>query len=172
MSGCLQVDFLELVLKVCEVLIDDTVTEVNVILLKVYDVDVILEMGWFNHQASVDCFTKKIMFKKPGYLEVEFEGDRRILATCVISTLETKILLHKNCEAYLTYMIDKSSSKITLGGVPEVHESLNVYVEDLSSLPLDRELEFGIELLSSSTLISIPPYRMAPAELKELKTQL
>ena len=120
----------------------------------------------------MDCFTKMIMFKKLGYLELEFEGDRRILATCVISTLETKILLHKNCEAYLTYMIDKSSSKITLGGVPEVHESLNVYVEDLSSLPLDRELEFEIELLSGSTPVSIPLYRMTPTKLKELNTQL
>ena len=36
----------------------------------------------------------------------------------------------------------------------------------------DRELEFGIDLLSGSTHIFIPPYKMAPAELKELKTQL
>ena len=45
-------------------------------------------------------------------------------------------------------------------------------LEDLIGLPPDRELEFGIELLSSSAPISIPPYRMAPTELKELKTQL
>ena len=39
-------------------------------------------------------------------------------------------------------------------------------------MPPDRELEFGIDLLSESALIFIPPYRMAPTELKELKTQL
>ena len=39
-------------------------------------------------------------------------------------------------------------------------------------LPLDRELEFRIEVLPGSTPISIPPYRMAPMELKELKTLL
>ena len=33
----------------------------------------------------MDCFAKKIVFKKPGYPELEFEGDRRILPTCVIS---------------------------------------------------------------------------------------
>ena len=43
--------------------------------------------------------------------------------------------------------------------------------EFLSSLPPNRELEFEIELLPGSTPVSIPPYRMAPAELKELKTQ-
>ena len=39
-------------------------------------------------------------------------------------------------------------------------------------MPPDRELEFGIEVLPGSTPISIPSYRMALMELKELKTQL
>ena len=46
------------------------------------------------------------------------------------------------------------------------------FPNDLSGLLPDRELKFGIEVLSSSTPISIPPYRMAPMELKELKIQL
>ena len=33
-------------------------------------------------------------------------------------------------------------------------------------------MEFGIDILPESSHISIPPYRMAPVELKELKTQL
>ena len=53
-----------------------------------------------------------------------------------------------------------------------VCEFLDVFPNDLSGLPPDRELEFGIEVLPSSTPISIPPYRMAPMELKELKIQL
>ena len=47
-----------------------------------------------------------------------------------------------------------------------------MFFEDLSGLPPDRELEFDIELLPGSALISIPSYAMAPTELKELKTQL
>ena len=35
-----------------------------------------------------------------------------------------------------------------------------------------REVEFAIELVLGSQSISKPPYRMAPAELKELKEQL
>ena len=50
--------------------------------------------------------------------------------------------------------------------------SLLFFPEDLPGLPPDRELEFGIEVLPGSAPISIPPYRMAPMELKELKTQL
>ena len=120
----------------------------------------------------IDCFTKKIIFRKPGYPELKFEGDTRILPTCVISALEAKRLLHKGYEAYLAHVIDKSSSKITLENIPIVIEFSDFFPEDFMGLPLDRELEFEIKLLPCSSPISILPYRMAPAELKELKTQL
>ncbi|KAH0781716.1 hypothetical protein KY290_001314 [Solanum tuberosum] len=35
-----------------------------------------------------------------------------------------------------------------------------------------REIDFGIDILPDTRPISIPPYRMAPSELKELKEQL
>ena len=116
----------------------------------------------------MDYFTKKIVLKKPGYPKLEFEDDRRILSTCVISALEARRLLYKGCEAYLAYVIDKSTPEVTLDNVPVVREFLDVFPEDLSGLPPDRELEFEIELLSGSTLIFILPYRITPAELKEL----
>ena len=47
-----------------------------------------------------------------------------------------------------------------------------MFFKDFSKLPSDRELEFCIDLLLETALISIPPYRMALVELKELKTQL
>ena len=50
-------------------------------------------------------------------------------------------------------------------------EFSNVFLKDLSGFPLDRELEFEIELFPGSAFISIP-YKMASTELKELKTQL
>ena len=39
-------------------------------------------------------------------------------------------------------------------------------------LPLEREVEFTIDLIPMTEPISIPPYRMAPVELRELKAQL
>ena len=90
----------------------------------------------------------------------------------MISTLEAKRLLHKGCEAYLAHVIDTSTLKVTLESVPIVREFSDVFLKDLSRLPLDKELEFGIDLLLGSAPISIPPYRMALVELKELKTLL
>ena len=72
------------------------------------------------------------MFKKPGYPGLEFEGDRRILLTCVISILEAKRLLYKGCEAYLAHVIDKFSPKITLDSVLVVHEFPEVFHVNLS----------------------------------------
>ena len=53
-----------------------------------------------------------------------------------------------------------------------VREFPDVFPEELPGLPPKREIEFCIELLPRTTPISKAPYRMAPAELEELKRQL
>ncbi|TMW99786.1 hypothetical protein EJD97_001963 [Solanum chilense] len=45
-------------------------------------------------------------------------------------------------------------------------------VTNLTGVPPQRETDFGIDILLYIQPISIPPYRMAPAELKELRDQL
>ena len=56
-----------------------------------YNFDVILDMDWLsNYRASMDYFTKKIVFRKSKYPELEFEGDQRILPTCVNLASEAK----------------------------------------------------------------------------------
>ena len=118
----------------------------------------------------MNCFTKKIRFEKLGYSKFEFDGDRRVLSTCVISALEAKRLLIKGCESYLAHVVDTSVIEVKLENVHVVCEFPDVFPEDLPRLPPDRELEFGLEVLPDSAPISIPLYRMAPIELKELKT--
>ncbi|WMV24598.1 hypothetical protein MTR67_017983 [Solanum verrucosum] len=56
--------------------------------------------------------------------------------------------------------------------VPVVNEFLDVFPNDLPGVPPEREINFGTDLLPDTQPISIPIYRMAPAELKELKEQL
>ena len=53
-----------------------------------------------------------------------------------------------------------------------VSEFPDVFPEELPGLPPDRETEFTIEVMLGVAPISIPPYRMAPLELQELKKQL
>ena len=49
----------------------------------------------------------------------------------------------------------------------EVH-----FPNDIAGLPPEREVESTIDLIPGTEPISIPPYRMAPAELRELKARL
>lgn len=48
----------------------------------------------------------------------------------------------------------------------------DVFPDELSGLPLNREVEFGIELLLGIAPVFITPYRMVPEELTELKAQI
>ena len=141
-------------------MIEEIVLKANLIPLDMWDFNVILGMDWLSIYCTlVECFTKKIVFRKPRFLESEFE-DHRVLPMCVILALEAKRLLHKGCEAYLAHVIDTLISKMTLENVSIVQEFSDVFFEDYPSLPLDRELEFGIDLLLDQL----------PAELKKLKT--
>ncbi|CAN6462542.1 unnamed protein product [Victoria cruziana] len=56
--------------------------------------------------------------------------------------------------------------------IPVVQEYRDVFPEDLPGLPPEREIEFTIELIPGVQPISKAPYRMAPAELAELKKQI
>ena len=47
-----------------------------------------------------------------------------------------------------------------------------MFPDDLLRVPPPREIDFGIDLEPGTKPISIPSYRMAPSELKELKLQL
>ena len=53
-----------------------------------------------------------------------------------------------------------------------IKEFSDVFPEELSGLPLKREVDMSIKVLPETTPISGAPYCMAPTELKELKTQL
>jgi hypothetical protein len=53
-----------------------------------------------------------------------------------------------------------------------VCEYPDVFPDDLPGMPLDRDIEFIIELQPGTAPISIRPYRMPPNELAELKIQL
>nr|CAD1838529.1 unnamed protein product [Ananas comosus var. bracteatus] len=60
----------------------------------------------------------------------------------------------------------------TLEELSVVREFLDVFPSELSRIPPDWKIEFIIDLIPSTAPISKAPYRMAPAELKELRNQL
>nr|GEY86938.1 reverse transcriptase [Tanacetum cinerariifolium] len=72
----------------------------------------------------------------------------------------------------LASLLDTSSNGPSLETHLIVRDFSDVFSEELPGIPPEREVEFGIELISGTQHISKAPYRMDPIELKELKEQL
>ena len=53
-----------------------------------------------------------------------------------------------------------------------VYEYEDVFPDELSGLPPQRVVDFGIELHPGTSPISMTLHRMAPVELQELRVQL
>ena len=53
-----------------------------------------------------------------------------------------------------------------------IKEFPDVFPEELPGFPPERKVDMSIEVVQGTTPICWAPYRMAPTELKELKTQL
>ncbi|KAA3483696.1 DNA/RNA polymerases superfamily protein [Gossypium australe] len=135
--------------------------------------ELILGMDWLtSHQATLDCAAKRMVLRTMEGDEVVVIRERRDYLSNVISALRAEKLVRKGCEAYLAYISDLESKSFTVRDLKIVKEFPDMFLEELSGLPPNREVEFGIELLPGTTPVSIAPYRMALKELVELKAQV
>ena len=81
-------------------------------------------------------------------------------------------MISKGCVYHLVHVKDSSSETPSLESVLVVNKYSDVFPEDLLGIPPKREIDFNIDLLPDTQPIFIPPYRMTPVELRELKEQL
>ena len=130
------------------------------------------KQGLAAYHASVDCFRKEVMFQPLGEPEFQFKGSRMHVLPRVLLALRAKHLLQKGYQGYLAYVMDTRKEVLKLDDIPVVREFPDVFPEDLPGIPIDKEIEFSIDLLPGTSPISKAPYRMAPTELKELREQL
>ena len=145
----------------------------DLVALDMRDFDVVLGIDWLSHhRAIVDCYEKEVKLHRPGKLEVKLKGIFRELSSSMISAMAAQRMLHKGCQGYLAYVVETGKKGTLVDEIPVVREFPNVFPYDITGLPPDREVEFTINLIPRTKPISIPPYRMAPVELRELKAQL
>lgn len=81
-------------------------------------------------------------------------------------------MLRKSPRGFLAFVKDIEKEGVGWEQVPVASKVPDVFPKEISGLPLDGGIEFGIELVLGTRLISIPPYHMTSAELKELKGKL
>ncbi|KAH0728122.1 hypothetical protein KY284_003987 [Solanum tuberosum] len=157
----------------CPICILHKILPCDLVELNMVDFDVVLGMDWLHaYYASIDCRTRKVKFQFPSEPILEWESQNVVVKGRFISCTKARKLISKGCLYHLVRVRDMESKTLLIESVPIVNEFLDVFPNDLPGVPPEREIDFGIDLLPDTQPISIPPYRMAPAELKELKEQL
>ena len=110
-----------------------------------------------------------MLFQSPEDEKFEFKGTSRSKLVPMISAVKAKRLLESGCYGYLANIVDKTKEdKTRPKDIPIGREYLTVFREDLTSLPPNREVEFSIDLIPGAAPISKVPYRLSPAELREM----
>ncbi|WVZ93490.1 hypothetical protein U9M48_039465 [Paspalum notatum var. saurae] len=118
-------------------------------------VAVILGMEWLKqHNAMIDVGSRTVQLR---------------------SSSGTDVIIHVPLQEHVYHTVNVAEAHIeaqALAKIPVACEYSDVFPEELPGLPLDSDVEFRIDLVPGTAPISKRPYRMAPDELKELKTQL
>ncbi|KAH0710910.1 hypothetical protein KY284_012337 [Solanum tuberosum] len=155
------------------VTVSQKVTSADLVELEMVDFDIIPGMDWIHScYASVDCRTMIVRFQFPDEQILEWKSSSLTSMGRFISYLKARKMITKDYLYHLVRVKDSNSETPTLESVPVVNEFLEVFPKDLPGVPPEREIEFGINLFPDTQPISIPPYRITPEELKELKEQL
>jgi hypothetical protein len=104
---------------------------------------------------------------------VMYVGSRARSLPPTILAVQARKLIVRGDQAFLAFVfIPTKQAKKNLEDIPVVCEYPDVFSTDYSGLPPQRKVEFGIECVPGTNLISKAPCRMASSELKELKEQI
>jgi hypothetical protein len=123
----------------------------DILLLDLEGMDVLLGMDWMTrHRVSLDIPSRAMEIDSPDHEPtILYLPQREYNNSCA-------------------YAIEG----IKLKDIPIVCEYPDVFPDDLPRMPLDRDIEFIIELQPGTAPLSKRPYSMPPNELAELKIQL
>ncbi|KAA3480119.1 reverse transcriptase [Gossypium australe] len=163
-----QIVLVDQVCKRCPLEIQILVFLVNLLIMPFDDFDVILGMDWLTeHGVVLDCQRKN----KEGKV-IEVYGFKRNGSNRIISSMQVDKLSKQGCEAFLAYVINSKTGSENISNIQTVCDFSDVFPEELTGLPPDREVKFAIQVFPGTTLVSIASYRVASTELKEFKDLL
>ncbi|GJY50044.1 putative reverse transcriptase domain-containing protein [Tanacetum coccineum] len=126
---------------------------INLIPLGHGSFDVILGMDWLSqHKVVIVCHDKVVEIPVEDGRILRVHGERAVGITKALKSAK--------------------EDEPKLNDIYVVCEFEDVFPEDLSGLPPQRQVEFRIDLVPGATPIAKSPYRLAPSEMQELSGQL
>ena len=144
----------------CPVEVEGRRYRVNLICLPLQELEVILGMDWlFANRILIDCREKKLLFLDSEELEL-------VSPQGVVREIQSGA----QCFIIFARMEVREGERTSV--IPVVHEFEDVLPDKVPGLPPSRNVEFSIDLVPGTGPVSMAPYRMAPAELVELKKQI
>ena len=122
----------------------------ELIILESQGLDVILGMDWLSkYGGNIDCASTSILLTIPEVKRIKYVSRHTPKRT------------HVN-----------SLTGVDQEEVPIVKDYPDVFPEELLGMPPDRDIEFLLELLRGTKVISKRPYRMPANDLEEIKKQI
>jgi len=137
--------------------------ELDLVCLSLKHMDVIFGKDWMlTFGVNINCLNKSVTFSKP----VD-EVSRKFL-----TAEQVKKSLDGEANVFMMFASLKEISEKGVGELPVVQEFPEVFLDDITNLLSEREVEFAIDLVLGTSPILIAPYQMSTSELGELKNQL
>nr|GEY11100.1 hypothetical protein [Tanacetum cinerariifolium] len=127
----------------------------NVVTDHGYDAELADEMGSFDVIIGMDWLVK---------YHVVIVCDENLVRV----PFDDKILIFHGDGSNNGHEAEDNSKEKRLEDVPIFQDFLEVFPEDLPSIPPTRQVEFQIDLVPGVVPVAQAPYRLAPSEMKEL----
>jgi hypothetical protein len=129
------------------ILLSGVVFLADLVVLPSHGIDGILGMDWLtHHNGIISCADKTILL-------TDHQG-KSVLCKARPPTQDPMLF------------------SLTAESMSVVEEFMDVFLEELPGMPLEREVEFYMDLVLGTAPITKRPYRMAPTELAELNLQI
>ncbi|TXG48131.1 hypothetical protein EZV62_027425 [Acer yangbiense] len=127
----------------------------DLIILDMHDFNIIFGMDWLSaYRANVKCFEKEVVFNPSGEHYFSFVGISLGSLPWLIPSLQAHKYIRKGVVGYLASVMDTKKNGVELSDVLVVNEFPDVFPDDLSCIPPDREIEFIIDLVPVFTIPS------------------
>ncbi|GKA89372.1 putative reverse transcriptase domain-containing protein [Tanacetum coccineum] len=141
------------IIRDCKLELGNSMFSINLIPLGHGSFDVIVGMDWLSQNKAVIVCNEKvveILLEGSGILRVQ--GERTLGVAKSLMNAE----------------VDEPK----VGDISIVRDFVDVFPEDLSGLPPQRQVEFRIDLVLGAAPVVKSPYRLAPSEMQEMSGQL
>ncbi|XP_050920172.1 uncharacterized protein LOC127137794 [Lathyrus oleraceus] len=134
----------------------------DLVCLAFRNIDFILGMNWLEFNRGIlNCHDKTVSFP-------DFDASDKLF----VSAKQVDDSVKDEAEVFMLLASMKVGKKVVIGELPMLCNFSEVFLDDISDFSPEREVEFAIDLVPSTSSVSMDPYRIFASELSELKKKI